>query len=169
MKLIGVVLLVMVSRFVTYPEAYDSPTAKKLGIKNTPTEEQELLVRYIAVNYFDPLRNAVGGPLYISSFYRSDKLNKAVGGSIYSDHLAKSGKAAIDIDQDGKAKATMSNAELFFFIRSRKNFHKLIWEFGTKQSPAWVHVAYAVDPAQNFNKVYRATRVNNKTVYEEIK
>lgn len=169
MKLVTILLLLLVSRYVSYQEAYDSPTAKKLGVKNIPTTEQAALVECIAINHFDPLREAVGGPLFISSFYRSDLLNKAVGGSIYSDHLAKKGKAAIDIDQDGESKATISNARLFYFIRARGGFHKLIWEFGTKDTPAWVHVAYAVDPAQNYGKVYRAVRVGNKTVYEVFK
>lgn len=159
-----------VSRYVSHNEAYNSPTAKARGIQNVPTAQQEVTVRYVARHHLDPLRERAGGPLFIASFFRNAQLNAAVKGSKYSDHLANNGVAGVDIDQDGHASATLSNVELFHLIRKELNFYKLIWEFGTNDRPAWVHVSFSVEPMKNLNKkVYRAVRLKNKTVYEVFK
>jgi hypothetical protein len=156
----------MVSQYVSHREAYYSPTAERLGISNTPTEEQEALVRWVAVEFFDPLRIKIGKPLYISSFFRTPALNQAVGGAPASDHQAFGDTAALDIDNDGKN--TISNAEVFFVVYNEMSYYKLIWEFGTVHGPAWVHVAYSTDPAKNEKKyTYRAKRLKNKIVYEK--
>ncbi len=166
MKILAVFLLLMLSKYVSHQEAYYSPKAKALGIQNVPTEQQAIVVKYVAQKYFDPLREQVGSPLYISSYFRNGQLNAAVGGSKYSDHLANNNIAALDIDQDGKPKAKITNRQLFFFIRNNVTFYKLIWEFGTKDNPAWVHVSFSLDPTKNKKMIYRAVRFKNKTVYE---
>lgn len=158
-----------VSRYVTHKEAYDSPLAKARGIPNAPTALQENAVRYVARNHFDPLRDKVGGPLFITSFFRSAQLNAAVKGSKYSDHLANNGIAGIDIDQDGRNGVNITNRELFYLIKNEVKFYKLIWEFGDSSRPAWVHVSFSDRPLLNVGtKVYRAIRTRNKTVYEVI-
>ncbi len=40
----------------------------------------------IAHNIFEPLREWVGGPIKINSFFRSPELNTAIGGSGKSQH-----------------------------------------------------------------------------------
>jgi hypothetical protein len=156
-----------VSRYVSHQEAYDSPLAKARGIPNVPTEQQENAVRYVAQYHFDPLREKVGGPLFITSFFRGAQLNAAVKGSKYSDHLANNGIAGIDIDQDGRNGVNITNRELFFLIKREVKFYKLIWEFGDAYRPAWVHVSFSDRPILNVgSKVYRAIRFKNKTVYE---
>lgn len=156
-----------VSRYVSHKEAYESPTAKALGIKNVPTVQQETTVRYVAQHHFDPLRELVGGPLFLASFFRNEQLNAAVKGSKYSDHLANNGISGADIDQDGHTAATIDNVALFLLIKSKVRFYKLIWEFGTKDRPAWVHVSFSMEPMKNTGtKIYRAVRLKNKTVYE---
>lgn len=157
-----------VSKYVSHNEAYNSPTAKSLGIQNVPTEQQEKVVRYVARYHVDPLREELGSPLYIASFFRNALLNAAVKGSKYSDHLANNGIAGLDIDQDGRPNV-ISNVELFHYIRNNVYFYKLIWEFGTNEKPAWVHVSFSMEPMKNTKaKVYRAIRLKNKTVYEII-
>jgi zinc D-Ala-D-Ala carboxypeptidase len=49
----------------------------------------------VASEVFEPLREWVGGPIKINSFFRCYKLNKAIGGSKTSQHM--SGQA-MDID-----------------------------------------------------------------------
>lgn len=66
-----------------------SQTAKKLGIKNiiyagSPEEQNAIdLFRYV----IQPVRTGISAPLFITSGYRCEKLNKAVGGVDDSDHL----------------------------------------------------------------------------------
>ena len=58
-----------------------SITATRLGIDNTPTDDQLHFMELIAEEkVFEPLRTWVGGPIKINSFYRSPDLNKAIGG-----------------------------------------------------------------------------------------
>jgi zinc D-Ala-D-Ala carboxypeptidase len=75
-----------ISKNITYKEAIHSNTAKRLGIENEPSHEQIANMMTIAKMIFQPLRSYVGGPIKITSFFRSPKLNKAIGGSKTSQH-----------------------------------------------------------------------------------
>jgi zinc D-Ala-D-Ala carboxypeptidase len=100
----------------------------------------------------------------LSSGYRSVALNKAVGGSATSQH---SKGEAIDIDMDGHKGPT--NAEVFNYIKENLNFDQLIWEFGSKTSPDWVHVSYKKGGPQR-KQILRAVRNSTgKTIYENWK
>lgn len=168
MKLLLLSLLLQVpyiSKYLTYKEA--TRTSVSVGCTtsaNAPTAEQLLLIQRFGREYFDPLRAAVGTPLYVSSLFRSKCVNSRVGGARESEHLALNSIVACDIDQDGR-NTRIGNRALFFHIKDRTKFRKLIWEFGTTNSPAWVHVSWSPDSKLNIGKVYRATKVGNRTVY----
>jgi len=73
----------------------------------------------------------------------------------------------MDIDMDGKGGPT--NAEIFNYIKENLNFDQLIWEFGTKTSPDWVHVSYKKGGPQR-GQILRAVRNSaGKTIYEPYK
>lgn len=108
-------------------------------------------MKYVATAIFDPTREFVGGPLYVSSFFRCEALNTAIGGSRTSDH--RFGRA-IDIDADPYGGKT--NKQVFDFIRENLEFDQLIWEFGTDTNPAWVHVGKR--KSGNRGQVLRAFR-----------
>lgn len=166
MRLLIVFVLLQVpviSKYLSYREATKSAYAASSTNANAPTPEQLDLIRSFGKNYFDPLRISVGSPLYVSSLYRSEEVNKKVGGATHSEHLIRNNVVACDIDQDEKGK--IGNRALFFFIRDKTQFRKLIWEFGTETRPAWVHVSWSPDPTKNIKKVYRAIRVNNRIIY----
>jgi hypothetical protein len=99
-------------------------------------------------------------PIHISSGYRSKALNTAIGGSLTSQHC--SGEA-IDIDMDGSANK-VTNKMVFDFIKSHLNFDQLIWEFGTKDAPDWVHVSFESNGKQR-KQVLRAVRQGGKPTY----
>ncbi|SHJ37297.1 Peptidase M15 [Hymenobacter daecheongensis DSM 21074] len=126
----------MISRYVSEAEGYKSPTAIRLGIYNMPGDATLRRMEIVAHEVFDPLREAFGRPLRVTSFYRSPILNKAVNGSPTSQHVRGE---AIDIDGDP---AGLDNAELFDYVRRHLPFDQLIWEYGTARSPAWVHASY---------------------------
>jgi hypothetical protein len=125
-----------ISKHISYAEATISQTATRKGIFNTPDSEQLANMKLVAEKCFEPVRVHFKTPLRISSFFRSEKLNKAVGGLKTSQH--KNGQA-IDVQGTGK----VSNAMIFNFIKDNLEFDQLIWEFGTDQNPAWVHVSYS--------------------------
>lgn len=128
------------SKYISLSEAIKSETAIRKGIDNTPNEEQIEAMRYVAINLFDPVREHLGGPLYPSSFFRCEKLNKAIGGSPTSQH--KKGEA---IDMDADHFGIGSNKKVFDFIKSTLVFDQLIWEFGDTNNPAWVHASLKKD------------------------
>ena len=115
----------------------------------------------VAKHIFEPLREWVGGPIKINSFYRCEELNRAIGGSSRSQHCEG---RAIDLDDTFGYK---TNAEMFEYIRRNLSFDQLIWEFGDDKNPAWVHVSY-VSQDQNRLRVMRAEKVNGKTHYRYI-
>ena len=149
----------MVSKNISYKEATHSTTAKRLGIDNTPNAEQMSNMRYVAENVFQPIREHFGVPIYISSFFRSEALNKAVRGSSSSTHTKGE---AMDLDADVFGR--INNAQIFNYIKDHLEFDQLIWEFGTDDNPAWVHVS--LSKRNNRNQILKAIKVGGKTHYE---
>ena len=151
----------MINKHVSYKEGVYSITATRLGIDNTPEDDQLHFMEIIAEKVFEPLRKWVGGPIKINSFYRCPELNKAIGGSATSQHCKGQ---AMDID-DTFGKAT--NAEMFHWIKENLDFDQMIWEFGDDDNPDWIHISY-VSEEKNRNRCLRAQRYNGKTTYGVI-
>lgn len=130
-------------KYFTISELTKSATATKFGIDNTPSAEVTANLTALVDKVLDPLREIYGKPIYVSSGYRCQKLNKAVGGVSNSQHLK--GEAA-DLCQ----KSTEENRRLFVFIEEYCDFDQLLWENGG----AWVHVSYRKD-GKNRHQVKR--------------
>ncbi len=150
-----------ISKHISLREATESYTAKRKGIENIPSEYQLTNMAGVAENIFEPLRKWVGGPIKITSFFRSEELNKAIGGSKTSQHCQG---RAMDIDDVYGYK---TNAEMYHYIKNNLDFDQLIWEFGTEENPNWVHVSYA-SPDENRRICLKAERIKGKTVYSII-
>jgi len=140
-------------------EVVKSSTAERLGIDNTPEFEHVESLRTISQRVFQPIRDYYGKPVYISSGYRCKELNTAIGGSSKSQHCKGQ---ALDIDNDYRN--TVSNKEVFDFIKDNLTFDQLIFEFGDNLNPSWVHVSYVTD-RPNRKNVIRAVKVGGKTKY----
>jgi zinc D-Ala-D-Ala carboxypeptidase len=149
------------SKHVSYKEGVYSRTAERLGLKNDPSDAHLANMKLIAEKVFEPLREHVGGPIKINSFYSGPELNAAIGGSAKSQHCHGQ---AIDID-DTFGHAT--NAEMFYWIQQNLDFDQMIWEFGTDENPNWVHVSY-VSPEENRKRCLKAYKDNGKTKYMVI-
>ena len=80
----------------------------------------------------DPAREEFGQPIKVTSGFRSEELNKKIGGAKNSQHMF--GEAA-DIQ--------CSDNKKLFRILADMEFDQLIYEFGTDDQPAWVHVSYS--------------------------
>ncbi len=150
-----------ISKHITYKEATRSVTALRLGIENKPSEYELQNMELIAEKVFEPLREAVNGPIKINSFYRSEELNKSIGGSSRSQHCQG---RAIDIDD---FYGYVSNAYMYYYIKDNLDFDQLIWEFGTDTNPDWVHVSY-VDGDSNRKRCLLAYKEDGKTKYKDI-
>jgi hypothetical protein len=139
-----------------------SETAKRRGINNTPSGEHLENFKKLAENVFEPIREHFGVPIHISSGYRSKELNAAIGGSLTSQHCQGE---AIDIDMDG---TSITNAQIFNFIKDNLNFDQMIWEFGSDSNPDWVHVSYESTGKQR-KQILKAVKAGGKTSYVPFK
>lgn len=149
-----------ISTHLNLAEVTRSDSAKRHGIDNTPTAEHLENFKLLAEKVFEPIRAHFKVPIHISSGYRSKELNAFIKGSLTSQHC--SGEA-IDIDMDGSSSG-VTNAQVFNFIKDNLEFDQLIWEFGTKTNPDWVHVSYESSGKQR-KQILLASRVAGKTVY----
>lgn len=151
-----------ISPHITYNEAIQSDTAKRLGIDNEPNGGQIERMKTLAYKIFEPVREHVNVPLYISSFFRSEKLNKAIKGSKTSQH--NYGEA---MDIDAQKFGGTTNKVVFEFIRNNLEFDQLIWEGGNDDEPDWVHVSFTYK-YPNRKQVLRMRVVEGKKTYEII-
>ena len=150
------------SKNLSLAEVIRSETAKRKGVSNMPTEAHIANFKLLAEKVFQPIREHFGVPIHISSGYRSAALNKAVGGSATSQHCTGE---AIDIDMDG---TTVTNKQIFDFVKANVNFDQMIWEFGTDANPDWVHVSYNSDGAQR-KQILKAVKAGGATKYLPLK
>jgi zinc D-Ala-D-Ala carboxypeptidase len=150
-----------ISDHITYAEAIHSNTAKRRGIDNTPNEVQVLSMKLLADKIFEPLREWVGGPIKVNSFFRSVALNEAIGGAASSQHCKGQ---AIDIDDVYGRK---TNADMYHWIQMNLDYDQMIWEFGTDVQPNWIHISY-VSKEENRNKCLKAYKEDGKTKYKVI-
>ena len=147
-----------ISKHVSYKEGVRSRTADRMGLDNTPNNLQLKCMKDIAEGLFEPLREWVGGPIKINSFFRGEPVNTAIGGSKYSQHMKGQ---AMDLDDTFGHK---TNAEMYHYIKDNLDFDQLIWEFGDDKNPNWVHVSY-VTHRENRKKLTIAKRIDGKVRY----
>jgi len=151
----------MISQHVSYKEGVYSITAIRRGINNTPDDLQLKRMEVLAEKVFEPLREWVGGPIKITSFFRSEELNKRIGGSNRSQHCKGQ---AMDIDDTFKV---VANSGMYNYIKNNLDFDQLIWEFGDDENPDWLHVSY-VSKDENRRRCLRAIRSGGRTTYNII-
>ena len=116
---------------------------------NAPADAEVQNLIALAANVLQPLRDALGKPVRITSGYRSEAVNRAVGGSATSQH--RLGQAA-DIQVDGMAPAALAKA----IVALALPYDQLI------QEPTWVHVSYG---PRNRREKLTAKRAGGKMVY----
>ena len=128
----------------------------KTGLNNQLTSEALANIEFLVKNLLQPLRDAFGKPIHITSGYRSIEVNKAVGGSKTKNSQHTKGEAVDIVSNDNKS--------IFDLIKNNFDFDQLIWEYGTDEQPAWVHVS--IKKSGNRKQVMRAITNNiGKTLY----
>ena len=124
-------------KYLTYNEAVKSAEAIRRGLKNIPTAQQYANMVRAYNDFYVPICNQFG-KLPVTSFFRSAEVNKAVGGSKTSAHMSG---LAIDIDCDGLR--SVSNKDLYQWVRKNLKFDQVITEFPDKNgNPSWIHIAH---------------------------
>lgn len=122
-------------KYFTIEELTHSDTAISKGIDNSPTMQEEQNLVALIENVLDPLREAYGRPLIVTSGFRCEKLNKAVKGSSTSQH--RFGQAA---DIRSKEDTKSENKKIFDLAQELNlPFDQLIDEYDYN----WVHISYS--------------------------
>ena len=145
-------------KYFSVEELTSSATAQREGIENTPTESAYHLLHVLVDQLLDPIREAWGEPIVVSSGYRCKELNALVGGAKNSHHMLG---CAADLIAGNKA----DHRCLFKLIQQMQQqgkirFTQLIWG-GAKGAPLattedlssqrsvacdsngrWIHVSY---------------------------
>ena len=74
-------------KYFTFDEFAKSDTAYRHAIDNTPPEEAKRNIAALVDSVLDPLREAWGKPIRVTSGYRSPAVNRLVKGVATSMHL----------------------------------------------------------------------------------
>ena len=121
-------------KYFTMSELTSSPTARRKGIDNTPNGVQRAALTALVTNILDPLREAYGKPIVVTSGFRCPRLNRAVGGVAKSQHMK--GEAA---DIRTLSDRPSDNRKLFdLIIKLGLPYDQCIDEYGYN----WIHVSY---------------------------
>lgn len=132
----------MSMKWFSIKELIRSRTADKAGIDNTPGPEERAALEQLVGRVLDPLREAYGKPINVTSGYRSAALNGTLSGASKRSHH-KRGMAA---DIVGTPNTGAENRRLYDLIEQLGlPYTQRIHEKGTLlNGPAWVHVS--LDP-----------------------
>ena len=126
-----------ISKNFTLEEMYSSASAKKYNINNTPSADIQRNIVKLVSEVLQPIRDAWGDSIIVSSGYRCPELNKKVGGATNSDH--RFGSAA---DIHTKSDTVADNKKLFDLIckmakEGKIKCRQIIDEYNYN----WVHVS----------------------------
>ena len=141
-------------KYFSIQELTKSATAQRLGIKNDPSIEVCQHLTALVDNILDPLREAYGKPIIVSSGYRCEKLNRAVGGSATSQHVK--GEA---VDIRSVVDTPEENKKLFdLIVKLGLPYDQLINEYNYD----WVHVSFST---RHRRQKLMAIKTNGHTRY----
>lgn len=127
-----------ISKNFSLSEFEYSDTARQRGIDNTIPEEAKANIQSLVEDIVQPIRDAYGKPIRVTSGYRCAELNTAVGGSATSAHTQ--GLACDLVPQDGDTAGFIDFA-ISFISRARIPFDQLIDEH-SRDGKHWLHVGY---------------------------
>lgn len=146
----------------TLEELTASPAAKRHGIRNVPSDTGAEKLATLARQILQPIRDAYGRAVVVTSGYRCTRLNTLVGGAKASDHIyccAADIRSVSDTVEDNKALWDV-------VVRLWKDgklplLKQCINEFGFD----WIHVSFQDGRTNKRGQFLDAKRVNGKTMY----
>lgn len=144
-------------KYFTIQELTKSATAQRKGIDNAPSVQVRANLTALIEKVLDPLREAYGKPIIVTSGYRCEKLNRDVGGAASSQHVK--GEAA---DIRSVEDTPEENKKLFdLIVKLGLPFDQLINEYGYD----WVHVSFG---SQHRRQKLKAVKKNGRTSYVRV-
>ena len=122
-------------KFFTIKELTKSDIAKRSKINNIPTIQEKNNLISLVENILDPLREAYGKPIIVTSGFRCERLNKLVNGSRTSQHQTGQAVDIRSVEDTGE-----ENKKIFdLILELNLPFDQLINEYNYD----WIHVSYS--------------------------
>lgn len=135
------------SRYFTLKEM----TATDTGLPNAPQTWGQYSNLLMVANFLDRLREWFGGPIIVTSGFRSPAVNERVGGSRTSAHL--DGLAADIKPKSGLQADYMRILDYLYPLVTCRRIDQLIVYCKTPQRPdlgvKWIHIGFREDSADN--------------------
>ena len=123
-------------KYFTIKELTASATAQREGIDNTPTESAYHLLHVLVEQLLDPIREAWGEPIVVSSGYRCPELNALVGGATHSHHLLGCAADLIAGNRD-------DHRRLLRLIQQMQHEGKIRFtQLIAEDNYRWIHISY---------------------------
>lgn len=122
----------------TFNEFQRSDVAERNGIDNTIPELAEAHIVELVDILLDPLREAWGGPLNVTSGYRCPELNRAVGGSATSAHTAGWAADLVPDPDDPRGVQGLVNFAVEWLTATGLPFDQMIFE--RSGGSRWLHI-----------------------------
>lgn len=138
---------IILSPHFALSEFTESATARKYGIANEPPAEAVENLRSLSIHTLEPLREALGLPIVITSGYRCKALNERIAHhSQRSQHMQ--GQAADLVVQGGSPRELLVEAFRTIITDPKINFDQVIIY------PSFIHVSF-VNNGKNRRKITR--------------
>ena len=139
-----------------------SQTATRMGLNNSPSEDQTENLRLLCERVLQPVRDHFNQVVSISSGFRDPILSVKLGSSTKSQH-GRGEAADFEI-------FNIPNNELADWIKENLMFDQLILEYFEPGQPnsGWVHVSYTKEINANRKEYLMAIKKNGKTEYKPI-
>lgn len=128
------------SKYFSEKETTVSAEGKKLGIKNIPNEQEKKYIKYTA-SRMDYIRELLGVPLIVLSWFRCEELNRAVKGSRTSAHRFG---LAVDVYSNKMSSKEIYEKSLKLKEEGKIQFDQLIYY--SKQN--FVHFGFKLNKSQ---------------------
>ena len=123
-------------KYFSVEELTASATALREGIDNRPNKCVYHLLHVLVEQLLDPIREAWGEPIVVSSGYRCKELNTLIGGVKNSHHMLG---CAADIIAGNKA----DHRKLFKMIQKMQQEGKLRFtQLIAEDNYRWIHISY---------------------------
>ena len=154
--------MMFLTKNFTLEELVASDIAKRYGISNTPSAKGKAKLGILARNILQPIRDAYGKPIVVTSGYRCGRVNEIAGGANTSDHIyccAADIRSVSDTVED--------NRELWQVVVRLWKEGKLptlkqcINEFYYD----WIHVSFQDGRTSKRGQFLDATRISGTTGY----
>ena len=123
-------------KYFSISEFTSSATALREGIDNRPNKCAYHLLHVLVDQLLDPIREAWGEPIVVSSGYRCPELNALVGGAQHSHHLLGCAADLIAGNRD-------DHRRLFHMIVQMQQSGKIRFtQLIAEDNYRWIHISY---------------------------